>query len=198
MSETVDYEELEWVIQRRAADRLADEVAVLVMRGDLDARSAAGDRLLDYRNPPRSPRSDRLLELEYALAASQAETLALRQRVEASANGMDTLQQRIAELEGVLKFAGDILEESDDASYVGGDVVQERALACGLLRTETRTEPCESEGCACSEFGFPITCYRYTELGLACIRAAYQPIRQESVAQADSLAALGRMLKEGE
>lgn len=47
-----------------AADRLADEVAVLVTNGYLDSRSAAADALLDYRNPPRSPRSDRLADLE--------------------------------------------------------------------------------------------------------------------------------------
>ena len=85
---------------------------------------------------------------------------------------LDALAAAERELEGVRKFAGDILQEADDASDVGSDVVQERALACGLLRSETRTEPCDSEDCACSEYGFPITCYRYTELGLACIRAA--------------------------
>lgn len=38
-------------------------------------------------------------DLERELAASQAETLELRQRVADSATGMETLQQRIAELE---------------------------------------------------------------------------------------------------
>lgn len=42
------------------ADRLADEVAALVSGGKLDSRSPAADALLDYRNPPRTPRSDRL------------------------------------------------------------------------------------------------------------------------------------------
>jgi hypothetical protein len=49
---------------RIAADRLADEVAVLVVNRRLDSRSAAADALLDYRNPPRSERSDRLAALE--------------------------------------------------------------------------------------------------------------------------------------
>lgn len=53
---------------RRAADRLADEVAALVRRGKLDSRSPAADALLDYRNPPSSPRADRLAELEQQLA----------------------------------------------------------------------------------------------------------------------------------
>lgn len=47
-----------------AADRLADEVAVLVHRGHLDARSPAGDALLDYRSPPSSPRAERMARLE--------------------------------------------------------------------------------------------------------------------------------------
>jgi hypothetical protein len=48
----------------RAAEALADEVAVLVRRGVIDARSPAADALLDFRNPPSSPRADRLAELE--------------------------------------------------------------------------------------------------------------------------------------
>jgi hypothetical protein len=48
----------------RAAEALADEVAVLVRRGVLDSRSPAADALLDFRDPPSSPRADRLAELE--------------------------------------------------------------------------------------------------------------------------------------
>ncbi len=40
-----------------AADRMADEVAALVRAGRLDARSAAADRLLDFRNPPQTTES---------------------------------------------------------------------------------------------------------------------------------------------
>lgn len=47
-----------------AADRLADEVAALVVNRHLDSRSAAADALLDYREPPRSERSDRIVALE--------------------------------------------------------------------------------------------------------------------------------------
>mgnify|MGYP001562521351 CR=1 FL=1 len=47
-----------------AADRVADEVAALVVNRIIDSRSAAADALLDYRDPPRSPRSDRLGEIE--------------------------------------------------------------------------------------------------------------------------------------
>ena len=45
---------------KRDADILADEVAVLIKRGVIDSRSICGDALLDYRNPPSSERSDRL------------------------------------------------------------------------------------------------------------------------------------------
>lgn len=47
----------------RAAEALADEVAALVRRGALDARSPAADALLDFRDPPSSPRADRLASL---------------------------------------------------------------------------------------------------------------------------------------
>jgi hypothetical protein len=56
---------------RHCADALADEVAALVRHGVLDSRSPAADALLDYRNPPSSPRADRLAELEAALAAER-------------------------------------------------------------------------------------------------------------------------------
>ncbi len=49
---------------KKAADALADEVAACVVRRELDSRSPAGDALLDYRNPPTTPRSDRLAALE--------------------------------------------------------------------------------------------------------------------------------------
>lgn len=48
----------------RCADAMADEVDVLISRKVIDCRSPAADALLDYRDPPRTPRSDRLAELE--------------------------------------------------------------------------------------------------------------------------------------
>lgn len=51
---------------RLCADALADEVAALVRRGVLDSRSPAADALLDYRDPPSSPRADRLAEYDQA------------------------------------------------------------------------------------------------------------------------------------
>ncbi len=57
------------------AARLADEVSVLVRRGVLDSRSPTADALLDFREPPSTPRADRLALLE-------GERDALAQRVE--------------------------------------------------------------------------------------------------------------------
>lgn len=48
----------------RAADSLADEVAALIRLRQIDARSPAGDALLDYREPPQTERSERLAYLE--------------------------------------------------------------------------------------------------------------------------------------
>ncbi len=44
----------------RCADALADAVDVLVQRKVIDSRSPAADALLDYRNPPSTPRSTQL------------------------------------------------------------------------------------------------------------------------------------------
>lgn len=63
---------------RRAADILADEVAVLVRRRVIDARSPAGDALLDYRDPPPTDRSDRLAQVEADRDRLQAEVERLR------------------------------------------------------------------------------------------------------------------------
>lgn len=63
------------------ADRLADEVAVLVKRGVIDSRSPAADALLDYRNPPSSPRADRLAELETTRATARRDVNAVARKV---------------------------------------------------------------------------------------------------------------------
>lgn len=46
------------------SESLADEVAVLVRRKVLDSRSPAADALLDFREPPTTPRADRMAMLE--------------------------------------------------------------------------------------------------------------------------------------
>lgn len=46
------------------AGRLADEVDALIRSRVIDSRSPAADALLDFREPPRTPRSDRLGELD--------------------------------------------------------------------------------------------------------------------------------------
>lgn len=57
------------VIRVRDADRLADEVAVLIRRRMIDARSPVGDALQDFRSPPSTERADRLAMLESELSA---------------------------------------------------------------------------------------------------------------------------------
>ena len=78
-----------------AADRLADEVAVLVRRKVIDARSPAGDALLDYRDPPPSPRADRMAMLERERDAALADLARLSAELKAA-------RARIVELETAL------------------------------------------------------------------------------------------------
>jgi chromosome segregation ATPase len=71
---------------KRCADALADEVAVLVQRRIIDARSPAADALLDYRNPPSSPRTDQLATLQ----AKVEELEATNRRLEDERNAAET------------------------------------------------------------------------------------------------------------
>jgi hypothetical protein len=80
--------------QKIGADRLADEVASLVTRGYLDSRSAAADALLDYREPPRTARSDRLAKLD-ALLASERPPQALEDAYYGRGGGPWTPMERV-------------------------------------------------------------------------------------------------------
>jgi hypothetical protein len=63
----------------RCADALADEVAALVLRRVIDSRSPAADALLDYREPPSTPRADRIAALESRVLAIVGELWSARQ-----------------------------------------------------------------------------------------------------------------------
>lgn len=81
---------------RIGADRLADEVDLLVRRKMLNERSPAADALLDYRSPPMSPRSDRLLVMEDGMRD-------IRRRLERMAPGSnDTIRYAIADISRLL------------------------------------------------------------------------------------------------
>ena len=80
--------------QLAGAARLADEVAALVRRGVLDARCPAADALLDYREPPATPRADRLASLDTQLADVGARLIWWRDR-------WTSEQARVRELEEV-------------------------------------------------------------------------------------------------
>jgi len=72
---------------RLGADRLADEVAVLVHRKWLDARSPAADALLDYRDPPSTPRADRMAKLEGQVLQLEAKIARLEAAVSGEGGG---------------------------------------------------------------------------------------------------------------
>ena len=80
---------------RLCADRLADEVAVLVRRGALDSRSPAADALLDYREPPSSSRADRLAEACRLLEEARAQLLQTLDRIDPH---WDTMRSRVQEM----------------------------------------------------------------------------------------------------
>lgn len=64
LSQPAPVTDAESPFDRQAADEMADAVAALVTRKVIDARSPAADALLNYRNPPRTERSDLISELQ--------------------------------------------------------------------------------------------------------------------------------------
>lgn len=73
---------------RRDGGRLGDEVQALIQRKVIDVRSPAGDALLDFRDPPRTERGDRL-------ATVDAEVAELRRMLSVHGRRADTLQERV-------------------------------------------------------------------------------------------------------
>lgn len=65
-------------LQVKYATPMADEVAVLVRRKVIDSRSPAADALLDFREPPSTPRADRLTAMTTTLDSVVAELKLLR------------------------------------------------------------------------------------------------------------------------
>jgi hypothetical protein len=67
----------------------------------------------------------------------------------------------IAERDALREFARWTIAESSFCGLdIGGDDVQDKAEALGIIREVRVTEPCR-ESCACTESGFPTTCYRF-------------------------------------
>ena len=92
---------------RRAADALADEVAVLIRRTIIDARSPAGDALIDYREPPQTERSERIATLEKQLSSSaervkqlEGDVTVLENNYKRATEAESEAEAKIAQLKG--------------------------------------------------------------------------------------------------
>ena len=89
---------------------------------------------------------------------------------ENTANWQHALDDESAadEIEALRAFAQRVMK-AWPVGDVDGDELQEAAIASGLLRPETRHEPC-GENCFCAEYAVPmqfkdgVTCYRRSEL----------------------------------
>lgn len=88
------------------AEDLADEVDALIARRVISERSPAADALLDYRDPPRTERSDRLGKLDTQLVDHDKR--------------MDALAAQVA----VLAEIDSYLEEAGDSEMVFSHVAQ--------------------------------------------------------------------------
>lgn len=81
----------------RDGGRLADEVAVLVRQRVVDQRSPVADALLDFREPPASERSDRLVTLERDAATLRERVATLEKEVTALEDERDMLRPALEE-----------------------------------------------------------------------------------------------------
>lgn len=66
---------------------------------------------------------------------------------------------------GFARFLKAVMESARE--FGGGDVdggwIQDYATDMGILIVVQVTEPCgEGENCVCTEYGFPVECYRYS------------------------------------
>lgn len=77
---------------KRGADRLADEVAALIRLRVISERSPVADALLDYREPPSTPRADRLAEVEAERDALREQLREARAIFDRCAERADTLE----------------------------------------------------------------------------------------------------------
>lgn len=68
-------------------------------------------------------------------------------------DGMDSLRA----------FANAMVEAAFEGGSLDGGDIQDIAVNHGVLRIEVRAESC-GEACNCHDFGFPVECYRKTEL----------------------------------
>jgi hypothetical protein len=104
---------------RRDGARLADEVAVLVKRRIIDSRSPAADALLDFRDPPSTPRADRLAELDAQAAILGPELVDLQHQVVAQQEALATAQR---ELEQERREAGRLRADLENAQQLLAEV----------------------------------------------------------------------------
>lgn len=97
------------------ADRLAEEVAVLVRRNVIDSRSPAADALLDYLDPRpiMSPRADRLAELEeqverhaYTHQANTQEYLRTLEELKCAAKAAKVWREKLEAIEETILRQG--------------------------------------------------------------------------------------------
>ncbi len=87
----------EMPLDRRCAEALADEEAVLVLRGVIDSRSPAADALLDYRNPPSSPRADSLATERAAHERTKADLERVKSAYEMLSSVYDSADEQLTD-----------------------------------------------------------------------------------------------------
>ena len=130
----------------RCANALADEVDVLVHRKVIDSRSPAADALLDYRNPPSTPRSDRLAKLEAELGHE-------RKMTSEAVSKLTALREERDSALGALRISREATEVQHQAKMAQAERAEKAEAEVARLKRELgrREHTCEF----CEDVEFP-------------------------------------------
>ena len=156
-------------IYRGECERLAALLARVTppIREDVDAAMDALDDAAVARHCARRAAGDNWHDWQVVEAVK---------RVEAARTALLSLFPSggtVGETAGIRAFArfGRAVMDAhwgNDSSGIDGDVVQDLAVETGVLHEVAVSEPC-GETCACAEWGFPMTCFRYTDAATAAL-----------------------------
>lgn len=175
------------------AERLADEVDVLIARKVIDSRSPAADALLDMRSPnPRTERSSRLarlererLELDQKLAAEIGKVTKLSLEVEVLTAAQNNLTAKLTKVIGERELERDKL--------TGEIAVLQSLLDRESLKLIERLSPaeivraCEPEMIARLQAHMTplIRCVEYLRRALPQMKSAEEGLQSESLGPKD-------------
>jgi hypothetical protein len=122
-------------------------------QGGSPVPGAGGETMSDERVREIAETHGRWREVTLDRDESQ-EVAALAREVLAARLSRSTVEPEGPQLRAFVRWVLD-----QHTGTIEGCDIEEKAVELGLMTVTEVTEPC-GEGCACSDYGFPATCYR--------------------------------------